>query len=491
MPPLESRRSDRVHYHAPVELLARVADSNMPSCVLARSLDLGAGGMQLCAPVQMKIGAQVTCRMTLDGQPASLPGRVAWMRESTSTRRDEGHDMGICFDPLENHESALLLQVVRRSHPGSRSIELHFEGLEQPLVAQAETTSAGLRIAANLPILARGTALSFQLDAEGPRFSARVGNAMLVEEDRSRRLLIDLEVVDSDNPRFRRHARYGYPEEIHAEERAQATAEAAPVAAAPIEATPVATVPVAAAPAKPRHDAAPATTRARGGAATAVLAAAFGAALMTWVVVRGEGRSDLRGEFVVRPRATAPRVATQDEPADSHPTPLPRGATKPRPAPLTVNHASADAVLEPTVPARTVTDSNLEPTAPQQAPEVVPEVVMEGVITRVRIPFQGTVDEMKARVWAMPHALAVDLPKGRTALAPGRYPIGKGEVSDLQINERRSTLLVRAKVSAPISHYEVRVAQGQLELELHMEPPAKAEDMQLISPPAFRKDEPH
>src|SRR5436190_21728404 len=127
--------------------------------------------------------------------------------------------MGICFEPLGTYESGLLKHVVERSVAGYRAVELLFPGLDEPVVARARTRTNGLRLSAALPIFARNTELSFQLDEEGPVLIGVIGDAVLQESaDGTRRIDIEVDVLEPEETgRYRRRARYGYPVELEAE----------------------------------------------------------------------------------------------------------------------------------------------------------------------------------------------------------------------------------------------------------------------------------
>src|SRR5688572_27871057 len=153
--PNEARRSERVHYRGSVEVFATEGDADS-AAVRAVALDLGAGGMRISAPVRMPVGAQVTCRVELDGREAALPGQIAWLALGESS-----NGMGICFEGLGSYEHAVLQHLVERSRAGYRPIELRFAGMQQTIRARARARTNGLRLSAVLPILARGTALSF------------------------------------------------------------------------------------------------------------------------------------------------------------------------------------------------------------------------------------------------------------------------------------------------------------------------------------------
>jgi hypothetical protein len=485
MPPLEARRSERIDYRAPVELLAHAEGVSVPCSVLARTLDLGAGGMRLCAPVQIPVGAQVTCRVVLGGQPAALPGRVAWLRERGSTRHGDGHGMGICFDSLDGHESGLLQHVVEQSS-GYREVELHFAVLDQPVRARARGKTGGLRLSAALPILARGTELSFRFADEGPLFGGRVGDAALKEERGVRRLEVEIDVVECESVRFRRHVRYGDALEIDAKASVVATAPAAPIAAKLGDSETEPKPPVSRAP--------------RSSYLSMIAAAALGAGL-TWVTAHWPAPRPERSEFIAHPRAPqAPRTA---QPAESSvrtmPAALPYGAAQPRhavPSTSTLTRHPHAAERISAAPAKTPLPAASEPEPPTEhdsalaqasigpAPELPPAqvqaepkaalesaaaqpiTVVQDNVTSIRIPFDGSLEGMRIRVWAAPHALAIDLPHGRSALALGRYPINDGGVTDLQLNARGSALLVRVKVSAPIASYALAAADGVLDVRL-------------------------
>jgi hypothetical protein len=220
---VEARRSERVLYRVPVELYTRGGALTAGS-VRAEAVDIGEGGMRVCASTSVPVGAHVTCRVAIDGRDAALPGRVVWLEHG-----ERVHGIGICFDPLGSDEAALLQHAVESSREGYRSIELRFADGGPRVLARARARGNGLRLSAVLPILARGTELSFRLDEEGPQFKGRVADATLHEEEGARRLEVDVDVLPDDGVRFRRRARYGYAAEIEAgEQRAMSATSAGP-----------------------------------------------------------------------------------------------------------------------------------------------------------------------------------------------------------------------------------------------------------------------
>lgn len=423
MQPIEARRSERVHYRAPVELWAgQRGDDARP--VLAQTLDLGAGGMRVCAPVRMQVGAQVTCRFTLDGEHTALSGKIAWLAKG-----ERDHGMGICFDPLGSQESALVQHMLDRSHAGYRTVELRFAGMSQPIRARARAKTHGLRLSAALPILARGTELSFRLDEEGPSFTGRISDATLREEGDARRIDVEVEVVDRDGVRFRRHARYGYPDEIEADEQRGAQAPAAALTAAP-----------------PPTE----SRRLRRAALRPMMIAACAGAIAGWSAAPQIGA-------VAEPESRLQQTQRASEPVPLAPAPLP--------APALAASAAADT---PEAPAPAPAPAG-EPAAQQQQPagaSAKPMLVLEEGVTRVLLPFEGTLAQMRTMLWASPYALAITLPQGRVALAEGRHPLHAGGLGDLRIARRDGEQLLRVMLAQPIARYTVALDGRTLELRI-------------------------
>jgi hypothetical protein len=372
---VEARRSQRVLYRVPVELCTR-AGARDP--VRAEAVDIGEGGMRVCASASVPVGAHVTCRVAIDGRDAALPGRVVWLEHG-----ERVHGIGICFDPLGSDEAALLQHALESSREGYRSIELRFADDGPRVLARARARGNGLRLSAVLPILARGTELSFRLDEEGPQFRGRVADATLHEEDGARRLEVDVDVLADDGVRFRRRARYGYAAEIDAGE--QRVAGAAPAVPTRLQAV---------------------ATRLRAGRSrasklAALLLAAASGGLLGWSAAR---------------LPAAPAAARSDS-----------GAAQP--------------TLE-----------------------------VHGDVTLVRVPFDGDLTRMEARLSAEPLALAVDLPHGRVKLAEGSYPLHAGSAAELRVQRRGGAELIRVTLAAPLARHALAVQNGNLELRLVRHP---------------------
>jgi hypothetical protein len=444
MPPqLEARRSERIDYKADVELLARTGASAVPNGMLARALDLGAGGMRLETRAHMPVGAEVMCRFTLDGRPAALPGRVAWNHEPHADEAANAHAMGVCFESLGAYETGLLRQVVERSNAGYRPVELHFAGIAQPVIARARAHGDGLRLSAALPIFARGAELSFQLDEEGPHFTGRIGDATLSEEDGVRRIEIDIDVAGDAfgeaDKRDRRRARYGYAAEIQAQERSDV---AAPSAEDTVHST-------------QRVTARRSSARAERSPALPMFVAAVVGGTLAWTAASRwtPAPEAPQAEFVARP---LPAAAAPAALAPVAPAPAPSSAAAAVPT-LVVSEEDIAAAQPAAQPL---------PQADAPPKLVAPESSVDANATRVRLPFEGSLVDMRATVWAEPAALAIDLPHGATSLEPGRYAIDAGGVTDLRVNKNARSLLLRIRLAAPISRYAIALEDGVLEAQL-------------------------
>jgi hypothetical protein len=442
MPSLDGRRSERIAYRAPVELLAWNDGDLAPRRVIARTLDLGEGGMRLRAPVQMPVGAQVTCCVELDGQAAELPGRVAWMHRGGSVRHGEGHGMGICFEALATEQTTLLHQVVGRASERCRRIELRLPGLPAPVQARAYEREGGLRLSAKLPILARGAELAFRVEQDGPWLRGRIGAAALLEQQGERSLEIDVDVVESEQSRPRKHARYLLEDEAR-EPSASETSQ-------------------------PAH----AGTGLRQWMLLGAVCVAL-ALVVTWPSLRSRppvARAHEAAPFVARPAAEAraqlpaPQADVSADQSEGDRA-LPTGAALP--------------IAESSVSQMPVVRETASPAPPPPQQETGeppgPALRVDGDAVSVKLPFDGNLDGMRVRVWADPHALAVDLPHGKTSLQLGHYPMRDGDVTDVQVNSRDETLLVRVKVQAPIDSYAVTAGDGTLDIDFVRERTAARE----------------
>jgi len=517
VPSGDARQTPRVGFSAQVELLARDEREDEQRVLVARALDLGAGGIGLSMRERLPVGTKVTCRMELDGRDAALEGRVAWSRSNTSPRP---HGLGVCFDNLAEHERELLAHVVDRTQAGYRPVELRFEGAQTPLIARACPTRKGLRVSTPLPMLNQGAELSVRFEGEGQAFAGRIASVMVREEDGTRRLEVELALSDAASVRFRRQARYGYADELSSAVEPEAVDEAPSTAttttgrrsARPrrVAASAYAHANASATPPEPEAAAAPrqpltsvfAVLRIAG---SLLLAASFGALLSAWlerswhafearpgspsVVVEPAAQPSAANDLVaaspVGEQATsaAEPEAVEHTPAAAPATeaiaalePIPSAQTA-APSPAATAHGSAPASAPPfnsSQLAAAETPSSTPASPPtathRTADSAKPVLVVEDGVTVVAVPFSGSLDGMQTRTWASPAAIAVDLPHGRTPMEHGYYPLTGGIAAGLRVLERNQQLLVRVMLAQPVSRIAVTAQRESLEIRLTPEP---------------------
>ena len=95
---------------------------------------------------------------------------------------------------------------------------------------------------------------------------------------------------------------------------------------------------------------------------------------------------------------------------------------------------------------------------------------MDDAYTRVRIPYDGGLEDAHALFWKQPYALAIRLPNGHTTLAEGSYPIGRGGVADLRLSSNSKDTLLRIKVASSINRFSLSTQDGVLEVQLERPP---------------------
>ena len=78
----------------------------------------------------------------------------------------------------------------------------------------------------------------------------------------------------------------------------------------------------------------------------------------------------------------------------------------------------------------------------------------------------GSLDGMRARIWAQPQSLAIDLPNGHSPLSPGSYGIALPNASMLRVSMRGTETLLRITLAGPIKRYAVSAQDGLLEVQL-------------------------
>jgi hypothetical protein len=435
MPPFVVRRSERIDYRVPVTLFA-VRDNVAP--VIARSVDVSEGGMRVYAPIPVPVGAPVRCEISLDGRSATLEGRVAWLADQ-SPEAAPGLGMGIRFETLSREDSGVLRHIVARATEGYMPAELELSGVHAPVAARAMPTSDGARISASLPWLRRGAPVGVRFVGESGGVRGQITDAVLRElPSGGRRLQIDVEA--DTRPRSRRDTRYGDALDFERARRITPNENEDDS----IDADGVA-----------RNVHVTHATRKNTWLAFALGAALGGGAvaLSMTLLVRSPEQSALRASDAASHVAKA-----VEEPS------LPRSAAR--------KEASSAAPLVPAAtpveeaPTSEAIPSAMRHTAPAPSTNATPSASTDGNTTIVRIPFRGTLEGMNARIWAEPHALALDLPHGQTELDAGRYALNAGTASFVRVQRRSDRTLLRIGLARGITDHVVAL-HGQL-LEVRM-----------------------
>ena len=87
----------------------------------------------------------------------------------------------------------------------------------------------------------------------------------------------------------------------------------------------------------------------------------------------------------------------------------------------------------------------------------------------MRLPVDGSLENMRVLRWTDPLALNFYLPEGRVPLSTGRYRIHAGSVRGVTIKTEGAEQLVRVKLTTAPKRYSVHLDSGLLELNLEHE----------------------
>jgi hypothetical protein len=431
MPPFVVRRSERIDYRVPVTLFA-ARDDVAP--VVARSLDVSEGGMRVFAPIPMPIGATVRCEISLDGRSATLEGRVAWLADH-ALEAASGTGIGIRFETLSREDSGVLRHIVARATEGYMPAELELSGVRLPVAARAMPTADGARISASLPWLRRGAAVGVRFVGAPGDVRGHIADAVLRElPSGGRRLQIEVEA--DARQRVRRDTRYG--DALDFERARRITPDAMDDGSIDVDGVP----------SEPANVSVSVPTKRTPAWVAFALGIALGGtavALAMTLLGRTRDPAALRAE-----QAVAHVAKALDEPPYA-----------PAAAPV-IEAAAATNGVEPTSSATL----EAEPAEPLPSTNATPSATTEGMITVVRIPFHGSLEGMNARIWAEPHALALDLPHGKTELEQGRYALGDGAAGFVRVQRRSDATLLRIGLTRGITDHVVAL-HGQL-LEVRM-----------------------
>ena len=146
---LWERRDHRVRYQATVRLLP----PGQQRTILAEASNLSASGVFVQAPELCDVGTELLCDLPLPDDHLTVRGRVAWVKPWRGAEQVPGAGMGIQFIDLSDGDERLLRRLVGPMREENQSVKVWFEGMSQPVRAQAVRTGDGIRLRTVLPFL--------------------------------------------------------------------------------------------------------------------------------------------------------------------------------------------------------------------------------------------------------------------------------------------------------------------------------------------------
>jgi hypothetical protein len=504
-----ARQWQRFAYHAAVQLRRAIADSEQCGRS-AESLDLSCGGIQVRSAFDLEVGAAVSCELAGADGPTRLPGRVRWCTPGP----DRDARLGIEFEMLSGTEHRSLQSLLASIDKGAQTVHLSLAALREPLAALAVPTERGIRLRAPLRLFEVGAELDFELVDPPQPFAGRVISMRLHEAEGSDPWQVEVLVEERAAPRTRRYTIYqtalgARSSQSPAPRRTTLHGAVQPAladdAAAPLLET--ATPPSAAdgsAPAPSHARAAPATA-----ARTAHLAATRGlqpSAARRSAPARPSRRSS--GSHVedealpAIPKAWGPRLTsgligllllaglanqlTQlHSPFVSHSNrarvPMPKAAamqleTAVQPASRPASPAAvADqpAAPPPAAPGDSDEKAPRALAASARATEAEtprvggdPTLTVSGDTSEVFVPTRGSLNGMRAAIWAEPFALVIDLPEANPALAHSRYVLKAGGIKLLTVGEAHGVTQLRLFLDELLARYNTEATTGGLLIRL-------------------------
>lgn len=476
-----ARQSERVDYRVPVELCSQAGEAAARS-LICHTLNVGVGGMAVCGRIPLAVGAPVECRMVLDGEARSLPGRVAW---TTDTGPSEDSCAGIRFERLTSADSSTLEVVVSaalrfQSGEPSEDLEpvwLYFEGVDEPVRVRAAAHGDGLRIRAALPLLAKYAPVRFRRSGGEPNgefVDAYVGDVSMTQNGGTPELCLHIERAKPrrHRKRSRRHAMYGDRAQLHSQltpsavggERRSTALIWTGAARARGEHGQRSTRGSFSAP--PRKRAERPTTREWLGLRLGPLLLGVSLVTIGWAWQRDANNVVQDAEVVVeQDGATAPKhlVGTQTD-SETH---LPGHVEPPGDVLVDEDVANTRPTSDASEPA--VALPRLEPT-PETAANVPlaqhPQVSVGPGFTRVWFPLVGNMREITVHKWKEPLAIAISLPHGMVALEGNVHRVERGGVGRVIVSARDGVGLVRVMLTRPVRDYEAVPFHGGMEVQL-------------------------
>ena len=141
---LWDRQQHRIDYFGDVRLSSPIGNET----IVARAENLSETGVFLVTSEPCQIGQEVVCELPLGAERLILRGRVAWVRPHTASG-----GMGVEFLDLRREDARTLRQVVGTPMTDSLHVSVRFEGMPEPIRAEALSTSSGIYLRTSLPFL--------------------------------------------------------------------------------------------------------------------------------------------------------------------------------------------------------------------------------------------------------------------------------------------------------------------------------------------------
>jgi Tfp pilus assembly protein PilZ len=461
MEKVNERSEARVSFRAPVSL--RTPESGGAQSGELRNLSRR--GMFVRVNDPPHVGAEILCEVA--GQPP-VRGRVAWVLRNTVATNDAG--IGIAL--AEEAEPSLLEALVGLTFDETEPLELRFAGMPSALRATGRVSDTGIELTTPLAFLRTGAEVAITR-GPGPERSlrARVASVRIAAEDGVPRLSISLstvssemgssahEEIDLDDSRW-------FPE-ISIEEvpvftmMEESAVEDAIVDPEPTQRTPHAmwqepssNVSEETAHIAPRSKA-PGTGRWFVGAMLVLIGAS-----VVWLMTGPT-------PTVAPAPQPAPAEAAKPEEAKVEVTTVP--TTMPAPVEL------AKAVVT-TPPEATPAPAPIAAMpAPAPAPVAAstpsawqPNVVLNGNQASLTIPVTGAVKPLSTFTMSDPPGLAVDLPRGKTAVTLRSYLLHDGGFRSIWVRTRPTGAGLQIRLHyAKGTHVSAEPVEGGLRFRSH------------------------
>jgi len=458
MEKLNERSEARVTFQAPVSL-------RMPESGGAQSgelRNLSRRGMFVRVAEPPPVGAELLCEVA--GQPP-VRGRVAWVLRNT----DAAKDAGVGIELAAEVRPSLLEALVGLTFDELEPLELRFAGMPSPVRATGRVSDTGIELTTPLAFLRTDAEVKI---ARGPgperALRARIAAVRISTKDGVPQLAISLSTMSSENVVYDGEeidvddSRW-FPEISIEESPISLSAESA-VEAALVDPEPTMRTPHAlweeSAHAHAEDTAfiapkikAPRTGRWFVGAMLVLIGAG-----VVWLMTGPT------------PTVAPTPTPTPAEEAKVEVTTVPTPASTPAP----VVAAPAEAPAAPV--AMTPTPAPVPPVAAAEHADAAsttpgawhPNVVMNGSQASITIPLTGVTKPLNTFTMSDPPGLAVDLPKGKTAVALRSYLLHDGGFRSVWVRTRPTGPGLQIRLHyAKGTHVSAEAVEGGLRFRSH------------------------